>query len=116
MGYSKERRTYLRKFLEHVTGTVELRDSKHQVHIINASKGGLGVSGSNLPVGSVVRVQLEVPMERPRISLYCKVVWSMGENSEEKASGLLFLNTNRILFKEDYYQYSEFLDSIKPSP
>ena len=116
MGYSKERRTYLRKFLRHVTGTIELRDSTREVYVVNASKGGLCVAGSNLPVGSVVRVHLEVPMERPRISLYCKVVWSMDEQAEEKASGLVFLNTNRILFKEEYFQYSEFIDSVKPSP
>jgi len=103
----------LRKFLKHISGTVELKDGLHRISIIDASKGGLRISGKNLPVGSVVRIHMDVPISPPKISLYCKVVWSMGEYSEAKAAGLTFLNTNRILFKEDYLMYSKFLASIE---
>lgn len=112
MSYIKERRSFTRKPLRDVLGFIELKDQKQEVTINNASKGGVCITRTILPVGTVVRLHLDIPPLDPDTPLYCKVVWTDSTQPEEKTTGLSFLNTNKILFKEEFFSLSKFIDSL----
>ncbi|MCD6570108.1 MAG: PilZ domain-containing protein [Deltaproteobacteria bacterium] len=112
MVYAKEKRTFTRKPLKDARGFVELKEERQEVAIINASKGGVCIAGTKLPVGRVVRLYLDVPKIGLGVPLYCKVVWAASDQPEERGMGLSFLNTNKILFKEEFASFSKFIDSL----
>jgi|GEM_PF-318560 len=112
MPYIKERRSFARKPLKDVLGFIELKDQKQEVTINNASKGGVCIARTILSVGTVVRLHLDIPPLGLDTPLYCKVVWTAYAQPEEKTTGLSFLNTNKILFKEEFLSLSKFIDSL----
>jgi len=112
MPYIKERRAFVRKPLKDTRCFVELKDQKQEVTINNASKGGVCIARTRLSVGTVVRLHLDISPLGLDIPLYCKVVWTASGQPEEKTVGLSFLNTNKILFKEEFTFLSKLIDSL----
>jgi hypothetical protein len=110
--YIKERRAFVRKSLKGARCFVELKDQKQEVTINNASKGGVCIARTRLSVGTVVRLHLDIPPLGLDIPLYCKVMWTASAQPEEKTMGLSFLNTNKILFKEEFTSLRKFIDSL----
>lgn len=113
MHSEKEKRTPERINLPDVNGSVELKDTVKPIAILNASEEGVCIEGADFPVGSVVRLAIDHPEDEPAISLYCKVVWSSKGRDPGKKSGLLFLNTNKILFKQDLLSFNKLIASVK---
>lgn len=113
MATLKEKRICERISFSNVNGSVELMETVKPITIINASEEGVCITGADFPVGSVVRLELDSAEDAPNISLYCKVVWATKKRSAEKKSGLLFLNTNKILFRKDLVSFAKMLDSAR---
>lgn len=113
MANMKEKRIFERIDLESITGSVELMETLKPISIINACEEGVCISGSDFPVGSVVRLEIEHAEDQPNISLYCKVVWATKKKEPSRKSGLLFLNTNKILFRKDLVSFTKLIDSAK---
>jgi len=99
--------------LANVIGSVELKDAVKPIAIINACEEGVCIEGADFPVGSVVRLAIDQLEDVPDISLYCKVVWSSDTMASDKKAGLLFLNTNQILFKQDLISFGKLIASEK---
>lgn len=108
----KEKRAFERIDLGNLSGSVELMDIVKSVSVVNASEEGVCVDGADFPVGSVVRLAINF-QEEPDISLYCKVVWASQEKNPEKKTGLLLLNTNKILFRKDLLCFARLIDSAR---
>lgn len=113
MASLKEKRICERIPLSHVSGSIELMETVKPVAVLNASEEGVCITGAEFPVGSVVRLELDAEEDAPHISLYCKVVWATKKKSPEKRAGLLFLNTNKILFRKDLLSFAKLLDGAK---
>jgi len=113
MATLKEKRLCERIPISNVTGSIELMETVKPVTVLNASEEGVCIAGADFPVGSVVRLELDSAENDPHISLYCKVVWATRKKSAEKKSGLLFLNTNKILFRKDLLSFAKLLDGAK---
>jgi hypothetical protein len=109
----KEKRISERISIPNVNGSVELMETIKPVTILNASDEGVCISGADFPVGSVVRLEVDAEEDAPNISLYCKVVWATKKRSSEKKSGLLFLNTNKILFRKDLVSFTKMVDTAR---
>jgi hypothetical protein len=109
----KEKRAFERIPFENLGGSVELMEIVKPISIINACEEGVCVDGADFPVGSVVRLAIEPQEETPDISLYCKVVWASMRKDPEKKSGLLFLNTNKILFRKDLLSFARLIESTR---
>ena len=109
----KEKRAFERIDLGNLSGSVELMDIVKSVSVVNASEEGVCVDGADFPVGSVVRLAINFQEEEPDISLYCKVVWASQEKNPEKKTGLLLLNTNKILFRKDLLCFARLIDSAR---
>ncbi|HNY65912.1 MAG TPA: PilZ domain-containing protein [Deltaproteobacteria bacterium] len=109
----KEKRICERIDFPNVNGSVELMETIKPITILNASEEGVCVSGADFPVGTVVRLEVDSPEEAPNISLYCKVVWTSKKKGQVKKSGLLFLNTNKILFRKDLITFVKMVDSAR---
>lgn len=110
----KEKRSFERINLGNLSGSVELMEIVKSVSVVNASEEGVCVDGADFPVGSVVRLAINSQKEEePGISLYCKVVWASHEKDPGKKSGLLLLNTNRILFRKDLLSFARLIDSAR---
>ena len=92
---------------------VEISETIKPVTVINASTEGVCIAGIQVEVGSVVRLEIELPQDKDNISLYCKVVWATKKRSAEKKSGLLFLNTNKILFRKDLVSFARMVDTAR---
>lgn len=89
---------------------IEISETIKPITVINASTEGVCISGVQVEVGSVVRLEIESSQDMDNISLYCKVAWATDKNGHEKLSGLSFLNTNKILFKKDLVSYNKLLE------
>jgi hypothetical protein len=113
MATLKEKRIFERIPLTNLSGSVELMETVKPITILNASEEGVCISGADFPVGSVVRLEVDFSEDAPNISLYCKVVWASKKRSAEKQSGLLFLNTNKILFRKDLVSFAKMVDSAR---
>jgi hypothetical protein len=113
MATLKEKRIYERIAIPNASGSVELMETIKPVTILNASEEGVCISGADFPVGSVVRLEVDSPEDAPNISLYCKVVWATKKRSSDKKSGLLFLNTNKILFRKDLVSFAKIVDTAR---
>ncbi len=115
MRNNKEKRLNERIDLANITGSVELSEKVKAITILNASEEGVCIEGAELQVDSVVRLEINHPEDSNTagISLYCKVVWASGNNEADRKSGLLFLNTNKILFKNDLISFSKLVDSAR---
>jgi hypothetical protein len=113
MRSEKEKRTIERINLANVNGSVELKDTVKTIAILNACEEGVCIEGAGFPVGSVVRLAINHPEDSEDISLYCKVVWSSNDLDPDKKAGLLFLNTNKILFKQDLISFNKLIASAK---
>lgn len=113
MANMKEKRIYERISISNVNGSIELMETVKPITILNASEEGVCIAGADFPVGSVVRLEVDPAEDAPSISLYCKVVWATKKRSAEKMSGLLFLNTNKILFRKDLVSFVKMVDSAK---
>jgi hypothetical protein len=114
MHTKKEKRLHERIPLPDVRGTVEISESLKPVTVVNASTEGVCIAGVLVEVGSVVRLEINLPLQDDaNISLYCKVAWTTDGNDQEKLSGLSFLNTNKILFKKDLISYNKLLSVVQ---
>jgi hypothetical protein len=113
MHTKKEKRLYERIPLPDVRGTVEISETMKAVTVVNASTEGVCIAGVLVEVGSVVRLEIDLPQDEGNISLYCKVAWATEEDEQEKLSGLSFLNTNKILFKKDLITYNKLLSFVQ---
>lgn len=113
MSNMKEKRTLERIDMPNLSGSVELMEALRSVSIVNASEEGVCICGADFPVGSVVRLAIDPVEGVPNISLYCKVVWASEEKDPEKKLGLLFLNTNKILFRKDLLSFTKLVDSAR---
>ena len=113
MRSEKEKRTQERINLPDVNGSVELKDTVKPIAILNACEEGVCIEGADFPVGSVVRLAIDHHEEEGAISLYCKVVWSSKGKDPGRKYGLLFLNTNKILFKQDLISFNKLIASVK---
>lgn len=113
MAIKKEKRAFERINLEDLRGSVELMDIVKSVSVVNASEEGVCVGGADFPVGSVVRLAIDSQAEEPDISLYCKVIWASQEEDPEKKSGLILLNTNKILFRKDLLSFVRLIESAR---
>jgi len=113
MRSEKEKRTQERIRLYDLIGSVEHQEKTKSITIINASEEGVCIEGADLPVDSVVRLAIGHPEEAPDINLYCKVVWASRNEIPGKQSGLLFLNTNKILFKDDLVSFNKLVDTAR---
>jgi hypothetical protein len=113
MRSEKEKRTLERIDLANVNGSVELQETVKSIAILNACEEGVCIEGADFPVGSIVRLAINQSEDSQDISLYCKVVWSSSEKDTDKRAGLLFLNTNKILFKQDLISFNRLIDSAK---
>ncbi len=109
----KEKRLFERINLSNLNGSVELMETMKPISIINASEEGVCIGGADFPVGSVVRLEIDHADDLPNISLYCKVVWTTKKKDPNKKSGLLFLNTNKILFRKDLISFTRLIDSAR---
>ena len=112
MHTKKEKRLHERIPLPDVRGTVEISESMKPVTVVNASIEGVCVAGVHVEIGSVVRLEIDSLQDEENISLYCKVAWATDE-TQEKLSGLSFLNTNKILFKKDLVSYNKMLSLVQ---
>jgi hypothetical protein len=112
MPYIKEKRHFERFQVSNVLGAVELKGLKKEVSIINACRGGVCISGAEIPIGTIVRLHIAHPENADPISLYCKVVWEDNSASGDVLSGLALLNTNRILFESELESFGRLLTSI----
>jgi hypothetical protein len=113
MANMKEKRICERIDFPNVNGSVELMETIKPITILNASEEGVCISGADFPVGSVVRLEVDSSEDAPNISLYCKVVWATKKKSPVKRSGLLFLNTNKILFRKDLVCFVKMIDTAR---
>jgi hypothetical protein len=113
MASMKEKRLYERISVSNLSGAVELMETMKPITIINASEDGVCICGADFPVGSVVRLAIESLDDLPNISLYCKVVWASRKKDPDKKSGLLFLNTNKILFRKDLLTFTKLVDTAR---
>jgi hypothetical protein len=113
MANMKEKRIYERIPVPNLNGSVELMETLKPINILNASEEGVCISGADFPVGSVVRLEIDHAEDLPNISLYCKVVWATRRRDPDKKSGLLFLNTNKILFRKDLITFTKLIDSAR---
>lgn len=113
MGNEKEKRIYDRISLSNLSGSIELMETVKPITIVNASEEGVCVYGAEFPVGSVVRLEIDPSEEIPNISLYCKVVWASRKKDPEKKTGLLFLNTNKVLFRKDLISFAKMVDTAR---
>lgn len=113
MANMKEKRLYERIDVSNLSGSVELMETMKPISIINASEDGVCICGADFPVGSVVRLAVDPLEDLPNISLYCKVVWASRKKDPDKKSGLLFLNTNKILFRKDLLSFTKLVDSAR---
>lgn len=109
----KEKRTYERIDTPDLSGSVELKESVKTINIVNANESGVCVEGAGFPIGSVVRLIIDPLEETSNISLYCKVVWASQNEDTTSKSGLLFLNTNKILFKNDLISFNKLINSAR---
>ncbi|MBN2297348.1 MAG: PilZ domain-containing protein [Deltaproteobacteria bacterium] len=94
-------------------GAIEHQEKIKSITIINATEEGVCIEGADLPLDSVVRLAIEHPEDNPDISLYCKVVWVSPNEVPSKKTGLLFLNTNKILFKNDLISFNRLVDNAR---
>lgn len=113
MSNMKEKRAFERIDMPDLCGAVEFLEALKPVSIVNASEEGICICGADFPVGSVVRLAIDPVEDVMNISLYCKVVWASREQGPEKKSGLLFLNTNKVLFRKDLLSFTKLVDSAK---
>ncbi len=113
MRNEKEKRTLERIPLHDMIGSIEHQETMKSITIVNASEEGVCIEGADLPLDSVVRLAIEHPVDTEDISLYCKVVWVSQNELPGKKSGLLFLNTNKILFKNDLISFNKLVDSAR---
>jgi hypothetical protein len=113
MHSKKEKRACQRINTPDLSGSVELKESVKTINIVNANKEGVCVEGAGFPVGSVVRLVIDPLEDTDNISLYCKVVWASQDYDTTGKSGLLFLNTNKILFKNDLISFNKLIDSAR---
>lgn len=113
MATLKEKRICERTSISNVRGSIELMEIVKPVTILNASEEGVCILGADFPVGSVVRLEVDSAEDAPNISLYCKVVWATKKRSTEKRAGLLFLNTNKVLFRKDLVSFAKMLDTAR---
>jgi hypothetical protein len=113
MATLKEKRICERIPISNVSGSVELMETVKPITILNASEEGVCICGADFPVGSVVRLEVDSAEDAPNISLYCKVVWATKKRSSDKMSGLLFLNTNKILFRKDLVSFTKMVDTAR---
>jgi hypothetical protein len=113
MATLKEKRIYERIPISNVNGSVELMEIVKPVTIHDASEEGVCILGADFPVGSVVRLEVDSEEDVPNISLYCKVVWATKKRSAEKKAGLLFLNTNKVLFRKDLVSFAKMVDTAR---
>jgi len=113
MRSEKEKRTLERLNLANVNGSIELKETVKRVAVLNACEEGVCIEGADFPIGSVVRLAIDQPDNDQDISLYCRVVWSSNNQDPDKKTGLLFLNTNKILFKQDLISFNRLIDSAK---
>jgi len=113
MRKNKEKRLFERIPMPDVQGTVELSETVKPITVVNASEEGVCISGVWIEEGSVVRLAIASHQDIENFSLYCKVAWASGENEHEKRAGLSFLNTNRILFKQDLVSFGKLLQLVQ---
>lgn len=113
MDSEKEKRTLKRISLSDINGSIELQDTIRPIVIVNASEEGVCIEGADFPVGSIVRLAIDHPGDKSEISLYCKVVWSSAEGDPSRKSGLIFLNTNKVLFKQHLVSFNRLLASVR---
>ncbi len=111
MRSEKEKRSLERIDLANVNGSIELKETVKPIAILNACEEGVCIEGAGFPVGSIVRLAINQSEDSRDISLYCKVVWSSSEKDTDKRAGLLFLNTNKILFKQDLISFNRLIAS-----
>jgi len=109
MPYTKEKRCFERIHVPNICGTIELKDGKKEVSIINACSGGVCVAGVEMDLGDIVRLFIDHPETVGTISLYCKVVWVESSAEETGLSGLALLNTNRILFEQELESFGRLI-------
>jgi hypothetical protein len=113
MHSKKEKRIYERIDTPDLSGSVELKESVKTITIVNANEEGVCIEGAGFPVGSVVRLVIDPLEDTDNISLYCKVVWASQDHDTTDKSGLLFLNTNKILFKNDLISFNKLVNSAR---
>jgi hypothetical protein len=113
MANMKEKRISERISLSNLNGSIELMETVKPISILNASEEGVCITGADFPVGSVVRLEVDSVEDLPHISLYCKVVWATKKRGQDKMSGLLFLNTNKILFRKDLISFVKIVDTAR---
>jgi hypothetical protein len=109
----KEKRAFERIALDNLNASVKMMDIVKTVSIINGCEEGVCVNSADFPVGSVVRLIIDSREDQPDISLYCKVVWISKKKEPEKRSGLLLLNTNKILFRQDLLSFARLIDTAR---
>ncbi|MBN1635566.1 MAG: PilZ domain-containing protein [Deltaproteobacteria bacterium] len=105
----KEKRNLDRIIFSNLYGEIELKGLRKEVSIVNASEDGLCVTGIEIPIGTVVRLDIEPQPENQPISLYCRAVWSSTEEPRHIKTGLYLLHTNKILFKQDLASFSKLV-------
>ncbi len=108
MAREKEKRLLERTSIPELNGKVEVDGNSKDVFVLDATEDGVCIAGAEIPVGDVVLVCFEHPQMSPEISLYAKSVWASNLGKEKK-SGLSFLHTNKVLFKEDLTSFSELV-------
>ncbi len=112
MAKIKEKRLLERITIPNLNGKVEIEGSQKGVYILDACEDGVCISGVDIPVGDVILLNIEHPEIDPEISLYAKSVWA-SDCGKKKKSGLSFLHTNKILFKQELTTFSQLIDSAR---
>jgi len=109
----KEKRLFERIDLRNLNGSVEIKESTKTINILNVSEEGMCISGAEIPVGTVIRLDIDAPENQQNISLYCKSMWASKSNPPNRKTGLLLLNTNKILFKKDLVSFEKLIESAR---
>ncbi len=110
----KEKRLLTRITVPNLNGRLELDGSPKGVYVLDATEDGVCVSGAPIPVGDVVLLCFEHPEMEIEVALYAKAVWT-SNGARERRSGLSFLHTNKILFKEDLTAFSRLIEVARTS-
>ncbi len=110
----REKRLLTRIVVPDLNGRLELDGNHRGVYVLDATEDGVCVGGTPIPVGDVVLLSFEHPGMDSEIALYAKAVWTSDDN-KEKRSGLSFLHTNKILFKDELLAFSRLIADIRTS-
>ena len=110
----KEKRLLARIAVPELNGRLELEGNPRGVYVLDATEDGVCVGGTPIPVGDVVLVSFAHPGIDSEIALYAKAVWNSGDIKDNR-SGLSFLHTNKILFKDDLLAFSRLIADIRTS-